>query len=101
MHVEQVQRVADSSVMDSALMGGYAPLAMMVVDPFKDQLVAANQAACQWLCINDPLPLVTPFSHRLSASLPLWVSFTDEVLVQKRPGRMIWYSSICCASLIG
>lgn len=82
MHAEQVHLVADSWVMDSALMGGYAPLAMMIVDPFKDQLVAANQAACQWLCIDAPLPLVTPFSHRLSASLPLWVSFTDEVLAR-------------------
>ncbi|WP_423841425.1 sigma-54 interaction domain-containing protein [Vreelandella maris] len=82
----------------SALMGGYSPLAMIVIDPFTDQLLAANPAACELLCIEQTcmektcieqtcieqdMPLAAPFSHRLSASLPLWVSFTDEALVQK------------------
>ncbi|MBR2513597.1 MAG: sigma 54-interacting transcriptional regulator [Halomonas sp.] len=87
----------------SALMGRFSPLAMIVIDPYEDRLVSANQAACELLCIDehrieDPRikdilieapsidesqPLAAPFSHRLSASLPLWVSFTDEALVQK------------------
>ncbi|TVP51352.1 MAG: PAS domain S-box protein [Halomonas sp.] len=77
MHVKE-----NSHAKASELMGGYAPLAMIVVDPFNDQLLAANQAACQLLCIDEPLPSAAPFSHRLSASLPLWVSFTEEVLAQ-------------------
>lgn len=72
----------------SALMSGYSPLAMIVIDPFADQLLAANPAACELLCIEQKyieqgMPSATPFSHRLSASLPLWVSFTDQALVQK------------------
>ena len=81
-----------------AFMVGYSPLAMIVIDPFTDQLLAANPAACELLCIErdgferedidreyieQNLPLAAPFSHCLSASLPLWVSFTDEALVQK------------------
>ncbi|WP_146875359.1 sigma 54-interacting transcriptional regulator [Halovibrio variabilis] len=64
-------------------MGDYSPLAMLVVDPFADQLLAANPSACALLRIDEARPLTTPFSHRLSASLSLWVSFTDEALVQK------------------
>ena len=67
----------------AALMGGFSPLAMIVVDPYADKLLDANSAACELLNINEALPLKAPFSHRLSASLPLWVSFTDETLVQK------------------
>ncbi|WP_404473702.1 sigma 54-interacting transcriptional regulator [Vreelandella venusta] len=67
----------------TALMGRFSPLAMIVIDPYEDRLVSANQAACELLCIDEPQPLAAPFSHRLSASLPLWVSFTDEALVQK------------------
>ncbi|WGI26490.1 sigma 54-interacting transcriptional regulator [Halomonas alkaliantarctica] len=67
----------------AALMGGFSPLAMVVVDPFADQLLDANPAACELLNIGEALPLKAPFSHRLSASLPLWVCFTDEALVQK------------------
>ena len=37
----------------SALMGGYSPLAMIVIDPFTDQLLAANPAACELLCIEE------------------------------------------------
>ncbi|MEA2118109.1 sigma-54 interaction domain-containing protein [Halovibrio sp. HP20-50] len=64
-------------------MGEYSPLAMLVVDPFADKLLAANASACGLLSIDEALPLTTSFSHRLSASLPLWISFTDEVLMQK------------------
>lgn len=67
----------------AALMGDFSPLAMIVVDPFADQLLDANLAACDMLNIDQALLLASPFSHRLSASLPLWVSFTDEALVQK------------------
>ena len=97
-----VERVLINS-QTSALMGGYSPLAMMVIDPFSDQLLAANRAACELLRIpqrrigpeseehkseeqnglEQGLPLSSPFSHRLSASLPLWVSFTGEALEQK------------------
>lgn len=66
----------------AALMGSFSP-AMIVVDPLADQLLAANPIACEMLNIDGPLPLATPFSHRLSAGLPLWVSFTDEALVQE------------------
>ncbi|BBM06127.1 hypothetical protein HAALTHF_48340n [Vreelandella aquamarina] len=52
---------------------------MVIIDPLSDRLIDANTAACQLLLIHEQ-PLTTPFSHRLSASLPLWVSFTDEVL---------------------
>lgn len=64
-------------------MGEHSPLAMLVVDPFTDQLLGANPSACALLRIDEARPLTTPFSHRLSASLPLWVSFTDEALVRK------------------
>ncbi|MBF59285.1 sigma 54-interacting transcriptional regulator [Halomonas sp. FeN2] len=67
----------------AALMVAFSPLAMIVVDPYADKLLDANSAACELLNINEALPLKAPFSHRLSASLPLWVSFTDETLVQK------------------
>jgi PAS domain S-box-containing protein len=67
----------------AALMGGYSPLAMILIDPFTDLLLAANASACELLCIDQALPLASPFSHRLSASLPPWISFTDEALVQK------------------
>lgn len=77
----------------TALMGGFSPLAMILIDPYADRLLSANHAACELLCIDEPSieapsidkpqPLAAPFSHRLSASLPLWVSFTDEALVQK------------------
>lgn len=67
----------------AALMGDFSPLAMVVIDPFVDQLLDANPAACEMLHIDQTLPLAAPFSHRLSASLPLWVSFTDEALTQK------------------
>lgn len=85
------------------LMGGYSPLAMIVIDPFADRLLAANPAACELLSlgqksleqtsteresteqegIEHAWSSMAPFSHRLSASLPLWISFTDEALVQK------------------
>ncbi|BCA91203.1 sigma 54-interacting transcriptional regulator [Vreelandella aquamarina] len=61
------------------LMAHHTPLAMVIIDPLSDRLIDANTAACQLLLIHEQ-PLTTPFSHRLSASLPLWVSFTDEVL---------------------
>ncbi|WP_432613062.1 sigma 54-interacting transcriptional regulator [Halomonas alkaliantarctica] len=64
----------------SVIMASHSPLAMVVIDPVVDCLVEANAAACQLLLIEPNQPLATPFSHRLSASLPLWVSFTDEVL---------------------
>ncbi|WP_422102451.1 sigma 54-interacting transcriptional regulator [Vreelandella sp.] len=62
------------------LMAHHTPLAMVIIDPLSDCLIDANTAACQLLLIDAEQPLSTPFSHRLSASLPLWVSFTDEVL---------------------
>ncbi|GGC78515.1 sigma 54-interacting transcriptional regulator [Vreelandella lutescens] len=62
------------------LMAHHTPLAMVIIDPLNDRLIDANTAACQLLLIHHEQPLATPFSHRLSASLPLWVSFTDEVL---------------------
>jgi PAS domain S-box-containing protein len=62
------------------LMAHHTPLAMVIIDPLSDRLIDANTAACQLLLIHHEQPLATPFSHRLSASLPLWVSFTDEVL---------------------
>ncbi|WP_311062979.1 sigma 54-interacting transcriptional regulator [Halomonas sp. DWK9] len=62
------------------LMAHHTPLAMVIIDPLSDRLIDANTAACQLLLIDAERPLSTPFSHRLSASLPLWVSFTDEVL---------------------
>lgn len=62
------------------LMASHAPLAMLVIDPLADELVAANASACQLLMLEEGDWRASPFSHRLSASLPLWVSFTDEVL---------------------
>ncbi|MFP3341943.1 sigma 54-interacting transcriptional regulator [Halomonas sp. SIMBA_159] len=62
------------------LMAHHTPLAMVIIDPLSDRLIDANTAARQLLLIHHEQPLATPFSHRLSASLPLWVSFTDEVL---------------------
>ena len=57
-----------------------SPQAMLVVDPIRDRLIDANAAACELLG-GDVLKLAArPFSHFLSASLPLWVSFTDEAL---------------------
>lgn len=72
-----------ASLHTAALMGRISPLAMLVVDPFADQLLDANPAACEMLNIDEALPLRAPFSHRLSASLPLWVNFTGEALAQK------------------
>ncbi|WFM73293.1 sigma 54-interacting transcriptional regulator [Halomonas sp. CKK8] len=53
---------------------------MLIVDPFRDRVVKVNPAAEALIgggaeALND-----RPFSHCLSASLPLWVSFTDEAL---------------------
>ncbi|KAE8440260.1 PAS domain S-box protein [Vreelandella piezotolerans] len=61
-------------------MASHTPLAMIIVDPLSDSLIDANPAACHLLLLARDQTLTTPFSHRLSASLPLWVSFTDEVL---------------------
>lgn len=57
-----------------------APQALLVVDPIADCLLMANTAACEMLGGDVEALAVLPFSHRLSASLPLWVSFTDEAL---------------------
>lgn len=57
-----------------------SPQAMLVVDPFRDRLIDANAAACELLGGKIPLLASRPFSHFLGASLPLWVSFTDEAL---------------------
>ncbi|MFB9867170.1 sigma 54-interacting transcriptional regulator [Vreelandella sulfidaeris] len=76
------ERVSASNIA-SALMSEHSPLAMMVVNPFTDQLTAANPAACTWLGIEASLLLAVPFSHRLSASLALWISFTGEALENK------------------
>lgn len=60
-----------------------APLAMMIIDPVNDCLIAANFSAQRMLSIQGNHPLLeTPFSHRLSASLALWINFTNEVLNQ-------------------
>ncbi|MCE9663555.1 sigma 54-interacting transcriptional regulator [Halomonas sp. M5N1S17] len=57
-----------------------SPQAMLVVDPFSDRLIDANAAACELLGGEPHLLSARPFSHFLGASLPLWVSFTDEAL---------------------
>ncbi|MDK9686134.1 sigma 54-interacting transcriptional regulator [Halomonas sp. LC1] len=77
MHAATLKDDAHPSL---TLMAHYTPLAMVIIDPLSDRLIDANTAACQLLLIHHEQPLATPFSHRLSASLPLWVSFTDEVL---------------------
>ncbi len=71
-----------SSIIETPLMhmASHTPLAMIMVDPLSDSLIDANPAACHLLLLARDQTLTTPFSHRLSASLPLWVSFTDEVL---------------------
>ncbi|BCB61471.1 MULTISPECIES: sigma 54-interacting transcriptional regulator [Halomonadaceae] len=71
-----------SSIIETPLthMASHTPLAMIIVDPLSDSLIDANPAACHLLLLARDQTLTTPFSHRLSASLPLWVSFTDEVL---------------------
>ncbi|MCB8888235.1 sigma 54-interacting transcriptional regulator [Vreelandella malpeensis] len=61
-------------------MASHTPLAMMIIDPLNDSLIEANAAACQLLLIDTHDALDTPFSHRLGATLALWVSFSDEVL---------------------
>ena len=70
----------DTGSRSAKWMSEHAPLATMIIDPLDDRLIAANPAACQMLSIDSSPPFPAPFSHRLSASLPLWVSFTDEVL---------------------
>ena len=77
MHAATLKDDAHPSL---TLMAHHTPLAMVIIDPLSDRLIDANTAACQLLLIHHEQPLATPFSHRLSASLPLWVSFTDEVL---------------------
>lgn len=57
-----------------------APQAMLVIDPFGDRLLASNQAAETLMGGELDRLSALPFSHFLSASLPLWVSFSDEVL---------------------
>ncbi|MGJ7460881.1 sigma 54-interacting transcriptional regulator [Halomonas sp. MA07-2] len=59
-----------------------APQALLVVDPVADRLLGANAAACQLLSGDAEALSIDPFSHRLGASLPLWVSFTDEALTR-------------------
>ena len=73
---------SDPSTIDTPLthMASHTPLAMVIIDPLSDSLIDANPAACQLLLLERLRTISTPFSHRLSASLPLWVSFTDEVL---------------------
>jgi len=77
MHAATLKDDAHPSL---TLMAHHTPLAMVIIDPLSDRLIDANSAACQLLLIHYDQPLDTPFSHRLSAALPLWVSFTDEVL---------------------
>jgi len=57
-----------------------APQALLLIDPVADRLLGANAAACQLLGGDTEALGAHPFSHRLGASLPLWVSFTDEAL---------------------
>jgi len=59
-----------------------APQALMVIDPVADRLLAANQAACRMLGEVSAGLTKHPFSHFLSASLPLWVCFTDEAFTR-------------------
>jgi PAS domain S-box-containing protein len=59
-----------------------APQALVVIDPVADRLLGANAAACRLLGGEVEALAGHPFSHRLGASLPLWVSFTDEALSQ-------------------
>ena len=59
-----------------------APQALAVIDPVADRLLAVNAAACQMLGGDADALARLPFSHRLGASLPLWVSFTDEALTR-------------------
>ncbi|MEQ6916749.1 sigma 54-interacting transcriptional regulator [Halomonas aquatica] len=59
-----------------------APQAMLIVDPFEDRLLKVNLAA-ETLMGGDADQLnARPFSHFLSASLPLWVTFSDEALTR-------------------
>ncbi|SDK99595.1 PAS domain S-box-containing protein [Franzmannia pantelleriensis] len=62
-----------------------SPQAMVVVDPIADRLLDANPAASSLLGAKLETLAAQPFSHCLGASLPLWVSFTDEVLTRS-PG---------------
>ncbi|MDR5904427.1 sigma 54-interacting transcriptional regulator [Franzmannia qiaohouensis] len=62
-----------------------SPQAMLVVDPLADQLLEANPAASRLLGGDAEALASRPVSHFLGASLPLWVSFTDEVLTRS-PG---------------
>ncbi|MBB3330303.1 PAS domain S-box-containing protein [Halomonas campaniensis] len=59
-----------------------APQALVVIDPVADRLLGANAAACRLLGGEAEALCGLPFSHRLGASLPLWVSFTDEALTR-------------------
>ncbi|MCS2608257.1 sigma 54-interacting transcriptional regulator [Halomonas dongshanensis] len=61
-------------------MAHHSPLAMLVIDPLNDRLVEANLSACHLLSTEHATMMTSTFSHHLSASLPLWISFTDEVL---------------------
>jgi PAS domain S-box-containing protein len=56
--------------------------AMLVIDPQADALRQANDAALRLLGCTREAAMASRFSHFLGGGLPLWVSFSDEVLTQ-------------------
>ncbi len=58
----------------------HAPLAQLVLDPFNDRLLAANQAACRLLQQEQPALTGSRVSRLFAADLAGLVVLTDEVL---------------------
>lgn len=56
------------------------PICQIVVDPFSDKLVAANAAACEFMCASVEDLKHRSFSHFFGKSLTAWIVFTEEVL---------------------